>query len=155
MKPKDLTTENAENKYYKYAINPVSSVVRAYPKEFPLKDVTERIIACAMEVHSTLGPGLLESVYEEALAHEFTLRGINYEKQKENNLIFKGKEIGKHRIDFLVENEVVLELKAVETMHKIFEAQILTYLRATNKRVGLLINFNVERLKDGIKRLIL
>ena len=155
MKPQDLTTENTEKKYIKYAKNSVSSVVRAYPKEFPLKDVTERIIACAMEVHSTLGPGLLESVYEEALAHEFTLRGINYEKQKEINLIFKGKEIGKHRIDFLVENEIVLELKAVETMHKIFEAQILTYLRATNKRVGLLINFNVERLKDGIKRLIL
>ena len=132
---------------------------RSFPlctqKEFPLREVTEQIIACAMEVHSTLGPGLLESVYEEALAYELTLRGINYEKQKEINLIFKGKEIGKHRIDFLVENEVVLELKAVESMHKIFEAQILTYLRATNKRVGLLINFNVERLKDGIKRLIL
>jgi GxxExxY protein len=132
---------------------------RSFPlctqKEFPLKDITEKIIACTIEVHSTLGPGLLESVYEEALAHEFTLRGINYEKQKEINLKFKGKEIGKHRIDFLVENEVVLELKAVESMHNIFEAQILTYLRAMNKRVGLLINFNVERLKDGIKRLIL
>ena len=132
---------------------------RSFPlrtqKEFPLRVITEKIIACAIEVHSTLGPGLLESVYEEALAHEFTLRGINYEKQKEINLKFKGKEIGKHRIDFLVEKEVVLELKAVESMHKIFEAQILTYLRATNKRVGLLINFNVERLKDGIKRLIL
>ena len=108
-----------------------------------------------MEVHSTLGPGLLESVYEEALAHEFTLRGIKYEKQKEVSLKFKGKDIGRHRIDFLVENEVVLELKAVESMHKIYQAQILTYLRATKKRVGLLINFNVERLKDGIKRLIL
>jgi GxxExxY protein len=124
-------------------------------EEFPSREITEKIIACAMEVHSTLGPGLLESVYEEALAHEFTLRGVNHEKQKEINLKFKGKEIGKHRVDFLVENEVVLELKAVESMHKIFEAQILTYLRATNKRVGLLMNFNVERLKDGIKRLIL
>ena len=97
----------------------------------------------------------MESVYEEAIAHEFTLRGINYEKQREIILEFKGKEIGKHRIDFLVKNEVVLELNAVESMHKIFEAQLLTYLRATNKRVGLLINFNVERLKDGIKRMIL
>lgn len=97
----------------------------------------------------------MENVYEEALAHEFTLRGIKYEKQKEIGLKFKGKEIGKDRIDFLVENEVVLELKAVEAMNKIYEAQILTYLRATTKRVGLLINFNVERLKDGIKRLIL
>jgi GxxExxY protein len=155
MKPQNLTTENTENKTLRYSRNSVNSVVRTSLKEFPLKEVTERIISCAMEVHSTLGPGLLESVYEEALAHEFTLRGIQYEKQKEINLKFKGKEIGKHRIDFLVENEVVLELKAVETMHKIFEAQILTYLRATSKRVGLLINFNVERLKDGIKRLIL
>ncbi len=132
---------------------------RSFPlcaqNEFPLSDITEKIIACAMEVHSTLGPGLLESVYEEALAHEFTLRGVSYEKQREIFLKFKGKEIGKHKIDFLVENEVVLELKAVETLHKIFEAQVLTYLRATNKKVGLLINFNVERLKDGIKRLIL
>jgi GxxExxY protein len=102
-----------------------------------------------------LGPGLLEGVYEEALAHEFTLRGVNYEKQKEISLKFKGKEIGKHRIDFLVENSVVMELKAVESIHKIFEAQLLTYLRATNKQVGLLINFNVKRLKDGIKRMIL
>ena len=84
----------------------------------------------------------------------FTLRGISYERQKEIILKFKGKEIGNHRIDFLGENEVVLELKAVESMHKIFEAQLLTYLKATNKRVGVLNNFNVERLKDGIKTMI-
>ncbi len=105
------------------------------PDEFPLKEVTERIISCALEVHSTLGPGLLESVYEDALAQEFTLRGIKYDKQKEISLKYKGKEIGKHRIDYLVENEVILELKAVETMNKIYEAQILTYLRAMDKRV--------------------
>ena len=132
---------------------------RSFPlctqKEFPLKDITEKIIACTIEVHSTLGPGLLESVYEEAIAHEFTLRGIKFEKQKEISLKYKGKDIGKQRIDFLVENEVVLELKAVETMNKIYQAQLLTYLRAMDKRVGLLINFNVERLKDGINRLIL
>jgi GxxExxY protein len=154
-KMKNFTTENTENKSYKYSKKSVNSMIRTSPKEFPLKEVTERIISCALEVHSTLGPGLLESVYEEALAHEFTLRGIKYEKQKEISLKYKRKEIGKHRIDFLVENEVVLELKAVETMHKIYEAQILTYLRAMDKRVGLLINFNVERLKNGIKRLIL
>lgn len=155
MKPQNLTTENTESKSIKNSKTSVNSMVRSQPKEFPLKEVTERIISCAIEVHSTLGPGLLESVYEEALAHEFTLRGIKYERQKEINLKYKGKEIGKHRIDFLVENEVVLELKAVETMIKIYEAQILTYLRAMDKRVGLLINFNVERLKNGIKRLIL
>jgi GxxExxY protein len=155
MKPQDLTTENTEKRPIRYSRIPANSVVGTFPKEFPLKEITEQIISCAMEVHSTLGPGLLESVYEEALAHELTLRGIKYEKQKEINLKYKGKEIGKHRIDFLVENEVVLELKAVETMNTIYDAQILTYLRAMDKKVGLLINFNVERLKDGIKRLIL
>lgn len=124
-------------------------------KEFPLKDITAQIISCAIEVHSTLGPGLLESVYEEALSHEFILRGIKYNKQKEISLNYKGKDVGNHRIDYLVEDEVILELKAVETMNKIYEAQLLTYLKAMKKRVGLLINFNVERLKEGVKRLII
>ena len=123
-------------------------------KEYPLSDITEQILSCAMEVHSTLGPGLLESVYEEALAHEFSLRGIEYVRQKEISLRYKGKDIGKHRIDYLVRGEVIVELKAVEVFHKIYEAQLLTYLRALDKRVGLLINFNVTRLKEGIKRLI-
>ena len=130
------------------------SVVKFLPREFPLREITERIISCALEVHSTLGPGLLENVYEEALAHEFSLRKIKYIKQKEISLKYKGKDIGIHRIDYLVEDEVIVELKAVETLHKIYEAQILTYLRALDKRVGLLINFNVVRLKEGIKRLI-
>ncbi len=124
-------------------------------KEFPLKDVTERIISCSMAVHSVLGPGLLESIYEESLAHEFTLRGIRFERQKAISLRYKGKDVGKHRIDYLIDDEVIVELKAVEMMHKIYEAQLLTYLKAIDKRVGLLINFNVERLKDGIKRLII
>ncbi|MCD5417220.1 GxxExxY protein [Candidatus Bipolaricaulota bacterium] len=125
------------------------------PKEFPLKDITEKIIAGAIEVHSTLGPGLLESVYEEALAYEFELRGIKFERQKKIILEYKGKSIGPHRIDFLIEGQVLLEIKATEGMKKIFEAQLLTYMRATKKKVGLLIHFNVERLKDGIKRLVL
>ncbi len=154
MKPQNFTTEHTEKKFLRFK-NSVNSVVSLTPKEFPLKGITERIISCAIEVHSILGPGLLESVYEDALAQEFTLRGIAYEKQKEISLKYKGKEIGKHRIDYLIENEVIVELKAVETMNKIYEAQILTYLRAMDKRVGLLINFNVERLKDGIKRLII
>jgi GxxExxY protein len=124
-------------------------------KEFPLKDVTEKIISCAIEVHSILGPGLLESIYEEALAHEFKLRKIIFERQKEIELDYKGKRIGNHRIDYLIEKEVILEIKATEGMNKIFEAQLLTYMKAMKKRGGLLINFNTERLKDGIKRLIL
>jgi GxxExxY protein len=155
MKPQEFTTENTEKNNFGFIKSSVNSVVASSPKEYPLKEITQQIIACAMEVHSTLGPGLLESVYEEALAQELTIRGITYEKQKEIALKYKGKEIGKHRIDFLIEDEVIVELKAVETMAKIYEAQILTYLKAMDKRVGLLINFNVERLKDGIKRRIL
>ena len=124
-------------------------------KGFPLKDITEKIISSAIEVHSTLGPGLLENIYEEALAYEFELRSIRYEKQKEVGLKYKDRDIGKHRIDFLVEDQVVVELKAVGTMHKIYEAQLLTYLKAMGRKVGLLINFNVEMLKDGIKRMIM
>jgi len=125
------------------------------PKEFPLKDITGNMIACAIEVHSNLGPGLLESIYEEALAYEFELRGINFERQEEIMLEYKGRSIGPHRIDFLIEGQVILEIKATEGMKKIFEAQLLTYMKAMEKKVGLLINFNVERLKDGIKRLVL
>ena len=83
------------------------------------------------------------------------MSNIVFERQKEISLKYKDKDIGKHRIDYLVENEVIVELKAVELMNKIYEAQLLTYLKAMNKRVGLLINFNVERLKEGIKRLII
>ena len=155
MKPQEFTTEDTEKKNFSFFKSSVNSVVASSQKEFPLKEITERIISCAMEVHSTLGPGLLESVYEEALAQELSIRGITYEKQKEIILKYKGKDIGKHRIDFLIEDEVIVELKAVETMVNIYDAQILTYLKAMDKRVGLLINFNVERLKHGIKRLIL
>lgn len=124
-------------------------------KEFPLKDITEKIISCAIEVHSALGPGLLESLYEEALVEEFKLRRISFERQKEVVLKYKGKNIGNHRLDLLVEDKVIVELKATDAINKIYEAQLLTYLKATNKRIGLLVNFNVERLKDGIKRFII
>jgi GxxExxY protein len=135
--------------------NSFKSVQAGTSKDFPLKELSEQIISCAIEVHTLLGPGLLENVYEEALAHEFNIRGISFERQKEINLQYKGKDIGKHKLDYLVSGEVIVELKAVETMNKLFEAQVLTYLKASNKRIGLLINFNVERLKYGIKRFIL
>lgn len=124
-------------------------------KKFPLKNITEKIIGCAIEVHSALGPGLLESVYEEAFAHELRLRKIKHERQKEITLKYKNKIVGLHRIDFLIEDEIILELKASDGINKIFIAQLLTYLKAMDRKVGLLINFNVERLKDGIKRLVL
>ena len=121
----------------------------------PLEEIIEKIISSATEVYSRLGPGLLENVYDEALAQEFTLRRIPFERQKEIKLTYKGKDIGWYRVDYLVEDEIFVELKTVETLQGIHETQLLTYLRASNKKVGLLINFNVERLKDGIKRLVL
>lgn len=96
----------------------------------------------------------MESVYEEALAYEFDLRKIAYARQKSISLKYKGKDVGRHRLDFLVEEKVVLEIKAVENLAKIFEAQLLTYLNAAEKKVGLIINFNVLLLKQGIKRMV-
>ncbi len=130
-------------------------IVSEKPESYVHAEVTDKIIAAAIEVHRTLGPGLLESVYEKALAYEFDLRRINYSEQYCIGLLYKDKEVGHHRLDFLVEDSVVLEIKAVDVMHKIFEAQLLTYLQATRKRVGLIINFNVPLLKLGIKRMVL
>ena len=124
-------------------------------ENFLYKELTNDIISCAINVHSILGPGLLESLYEEALIHEFELNGILYERQKEIDFIYKNKIIGKHRIDLIADDKVLLELKAVNEIHPIHQAQILSYLRATNIKIGLLINFNVNKLKDGIKRFII
>ena len=125
------------------------------PKEYPLKEITEKIISCALDIHSSLGPGLLENLYEEAMEHELKSRGIQYKRQKELEIAYKGNPIGKYRLDYLIENKVSVELKCVEAIKGIHIAQLLTYLRAENIRIGLVINFNVERLKDGIKRVIL
>ncbi len=88
-------------------------------RDFPAKEITEKIISCALEVHSALGPGLLESIYESALEREFELRSVFYQRQKEISLQYKGKDIGNHRIDYLVEDQVIVELKAVEALNKI------------------------------------
>ena len=119
------------------------------------EQLTERIIGGAIEVHRELGPGLLESAYEAALAHELALREIRFERQKEMPVRYKGFliEVG-YRLDLLVEDRVVVELKAVTEMHPIYEAQLITYLKLSGRRVGLLINFNVPRLKDGLIRRI-
>lgn len=125
--------------------------------EFPQdKDpLTERIIGCAIEVHRELGPGLLESIYEAALAVEFGLRGIPFARQVVVPVSYKGQSLGDHRIDFIVDKVVVLELKSVERFEPVFEAQLLTYLRLTGLRRGLLLNFNCRLLKDGIRRYVL
>ena len=119
-----------------------------------INDLTREVISAAIEVHKTLGPGLLESAYEQCLCHEFDLRGISYERQKELPVEYKGVKLDcGYRLDVLVENRLIVELKACESLEKIHEAQLLTYLKLTNIRIGLLINFNVPVLKDGIKRI--
>jgi len=120
-----------------------------------INKITERIIGCAIEVHRHLGPGLLESVYEEALCVEFELHDVNYQRQLSVPVNYKGRVIGEYRLDLLVEDAVVVELKSVERHDPVFEAQILTYMRVTGRRVGLLINFNSKLLKEGVKRFIL
>lgn len=114
------------------------------------KELTERIIGAAIQVHRELGPGLLESAYQACLAREFDLCHIEYEQEKPLPVEYKGVGVDcGYRLDFLVEHNVVVELKAVEALLPVFEAQLLTYLRLTGLRVGLLINFNVPVLRDG------
>lgn len=117
-----------------------------------LNHLTKRIIGCAIEVHRHLGPGLLESIYESALCIELKLAGLTYERQKPVPVTYKGHALGDHRLDVLVEDTVILELKSVERFDPVFEAQILSYLKMTGKPIGLLINFNTRLLKDGIHR---
>ena len=121
-----------------------------------INNLTGQIIGAAIEVHKALGPGLLESVYEECLSHEFNLRRIRYERQYPIPVKYKGVQLDcGYRIDLLVENLVILELKSLDSLEPVHEAQILTYLKLTGCKIGMLINFNVPVLRDGIKRLIL
>lgn len=121
-----------------------------------LNQVTEQIIGAAIEVHRALGPGLLESAYEECLGHELSLRGIAFERQRALPVEYKGVKLDcGYRLDLLVGSAVVVELKAVSAIEPIHEAQLLTYLKLGGWKLGLLINFNVPILKDGIRRRIL
>lgn len=121
-----------------------------------LNQLSGLVIGAAIEVHRALGPGLLESAYECALAYEFLQRGVAFEQQKALPVHYKGVVIDAgYRLDFLVEDQVVIELKAVECLLPIHEAQVLTYLKLSKRRLGLLINFNVPVLTQGIRRLVL
>ncbi|MGF7140117.1 GxxExxY protein [Roseimarinus sediminis] len=114
------------------------------------------ILDCAFKVHTAIGPGLLESAYEECLYYELRKAGLSVEKQKILPLIYEEIKLDAgYRIDLLVENQIVIELKAVETLNEIHLAQVLTYLKLSKCKLGLLVNFNVKHLKDGIKRVIL
>ena len=117
---------------------------------------SKQVIGCAIEVHKTLGPGLLESTYEQCLAHELGLAGLSFELQK--SIPVKYKDINLdcgYRIDLFVENSLIVELKSISKLQKIHEAQLLTYMKLSNIKTGLLINFNELRLKDGLKRFVL
>ena len=120
-----------------------------------MNNLTEQIIGAAIEVHKELGPGLFESTYERCLVHELQLRGIKTERQKKQPIIYKGLEIDEgYRIGILVENEIILELKVVNELNNIHTAQLLTYLKLSGCKLGYLINFNTEVLKNGIKRIV-
>lgn len=120
------------------------------------KDLTEKIIGSAIEVHRNLGPGLLESTYEECLCHELRLRNISFERQKPIPIEYKGVRLNcGYRVDIMVENKVILELKCVDEISPIYEAQLLTYLKLSGIKVGFILNFNVSTMRDGIRRMIL
>ena len=116
-------------------------------------EITQNIIGAAIEVHKQLGPGLLESAYEECLCHELTVRNMNFERQKPIPLVYKEAKLDcGYRLDLLVEGRIVVELKSIDGLGPIHEAIILTYLKLSGHKLGLLINFNVPLLKDGIRR---
>jgi GxxExxY protein len=118
-------------------------------------ELTYEIRGAIFDVYNTLGPGLLESVYEEALVFELQQRGLEVEKQLEVPVHYKGNELKTAlRLDLLVENQVIVELKSVEEMKPVFAKQLLTYLKLMDKRVGLLVNFNTNNLRESIKRIV-
>jgi GxxExxY protein len=118
-------------------------------------ELAHAVIGAAIEVHRVLGPGYLERVYEEALALEMTARGVGFERQKPIAVLYKGHAVGASQLDFLVGGQLVVELKTVECFAEIHKAQLISYLKATGHSLGLLINFNVTLLKNGVKRVVL
>jgi GxxExxY protein len=117
--------------------------------------LAQAVIGAAIEVHSVLGAGFLESTYEQALAIELGMRRIPFQRQWPISLSYKGQAVGEARLDFLVDDRLIVELKAVDMVHPIHHAQVINYLKATRLQLGLLINFNVEALRDGVKRVVL
>jgi len=117
--------------------------------------ITEKIIGCAINIHKILGPGLLESIYESAMCIELRETVLKFESQKPIKVVYKGQDIGKFKIDLVVENRIVVELKSTERMDPVYSAQILSYMKLGNYKYGLLINFNDSLLKSGIKRFAL
>jgi GxxExxY protein len=126
------------------------------PVSTEIERMATKVVDSAFKVHSTLGSGLLESVYEICLAYELRKRGVKFQTQAALPIIYDNVRLDAAlRLDFIVERQLIVELKSVETVLPVFEAQLLTYLKLTGIRLGLLINFNVPRIKAGIKRLVL
>ena len=120
-----------------------------------INELSSRIIGAAIEVHKALGPGLLESAYEECLSHEFSFRNFSFERQKSLPLIYKGKKLDcGYRLDLVVGNAIILELKSCEKIEPIQKAQLLTYLKLSGLHLGLILNFNTTVMRDGIVRIV-
>jgi GxxExxY protein len=136
MQPEDI------NSYFDFEEEP----------SLELRELTNRIIGCAIRVHCALGPGYLESYYERALAIAFRKAGIEFQRQHPFQVLYEGESVGEGKLDFLVEGTIVVELKHVEAIGSVHVAQCISYLKATNRRLCLILNFNVALLKDGIRR---
>lgn len=140
---------NAETQRHREKMENIRNLI----SEAELNQISSKIIAAAIDVHRELGPGLLESVYEYCFFEELTTRGLFVKKQVQLPIIYKGKALEKDFfIDLLVDDEIVIEIKAIETILPVHEVQLVTYLKLANKRLGLLINFNVPKLVEGIRR---
>ena len=125
------------------------------PESQKINRITEKIIGCAIEIHRNLGPGLLESAYEECLCYELSQANLKFERQVSLPVVYKGVKLDcGYRMDLVVENLVIVELKAIERILPVNEAQLLSYLKLYNKKVGLLINFHIPMLKSGLKRIV-
>ena len=158
MSKEEATAKNAEKN--KGEIQPQRHKDTKMARFEPIPTETERIaqgaIDCVFKVHSILGPGLLESVYETCLCHELNQRSISFKTQVSLPVLYEGIRLDAGmRLDLVLDDQVVVELKSVERMLPLFEAQLLTYLKLTGMRLGLLINFNVPTIKEGIKRIVL
>jgi GxxExxY protein len=127
----------------------------ASPLSPEIELIVERIIGCAIEVHKALGSGLLEGIYEDALSIEFEHVGLSYDRQRQIPLNYRGKPLRSHRLDLVVENVVLVEIKAVDRLHPVHGSQVLSYLRSSGLRVCLLMNFNAYWLKAGLRRYVL
>jgi GxxExxY protein len=128
---------------------------RESPLSNELEELIRKVIGAAIEVHRHLGPGFLESIYEKALCHELKLRDIPFERQQSIKVPFKDIEIAGQRVDLVVDNELIVELKTVNEIAPIIEAILISYLKAARKKAGLILNFKVRRMKDGIRRILL